>query len=483
MKAPRLIHSPVCSVALLLGLSLCLPVASAQTREEGPRLLPSNPGWRVAQTPLQSSQQKTSRSSTTQRTVRSASETDQSGYATLNTRWNGTTGSEPFVRQIQNKHPGRQVIRQAQYGQTILQDRGIEEIAPATPGEVIIEEGGPEMSTEGTFQEGPYEEIPGGAHIPYEEHIGEPWHGHPGGCHDCGQDGCSTCGPGYGYGYGYHGCHGVCGFFSSIFDVLDFGHGHLYTQNWSVFAGAHGFKSPVDIGQNGNFGFDLGTNISNPFWAELGIGYQVGWRWARSNFEGENVNGPGDDRNQHYITAGFFKRAQGCGWQGGAVYDWLSDDYYIDVSLSQLRTELSWVEPTGGEFGFAGTFGLGEDGLDNSTLTFQPMDQYLLFLRKRFHNGGEGRIFGGFTGESNGLFGAEARLPISCSLALESDFIYMSADEDRGNGTTRDEEAWSTTINLVWYPAGTATITNCNPFRSLFGVANSTRFIVDRPNQ
>ena len=269
-----------------------------------------------------------------------------------------------------------------------------------------------------------------------------------------------------------------------------------WTDNLSVFGGAHSFKGPVDEGLNGNFGLGTGLNWGGPLWQAMGIGYQVGWQAVFSNFEGERVLGAlwSDDRTQHFITAGIFHRPVNAPIQWGVVFDWLRDEYYIEQSLSQIRAEVSVLGPYQNEIGFRGATSTDDDttNLDvqfpigvnqfltiQETHTWEPTDQYSFFFRRRFASGIEGRIWGGFTGRSDGLFGADTRVPVSRDLAIQAGFNYLAPHEQSAVGGQR-EESWGLVMNLVWYPGRTAEKATQSPWRPLMKVANNSVFMVDR---
>ena len=128
-----------------------------------------------------------------------------------------------------------------------------------------------------------------------------------------------------------------------------------YKENFSLFTGKQGFKGPVDQGVNGNFGYHGGGNWGMPLIDARGIGYQVGVNYIGSDFAGRT--GPlGHRRAQFFVTTGAFKRAVcGEGFQYGAVLDYLRDDFYIQMDLTQVRGEVGYV-CHGHEVGFWGAF-------------------------------------------------------------------------------------------------------------------------------
>ncbi len=258
----------------------------------------------------------------------------------------------------------------------------------------------------------------------------------------------------------------------------------------SFFAGAHGFKGPADLGRNGNFGLHEGVNFSGPLGGPYGVGYQVGVQAVHSNFSGDHVSlvPRSGDRDQIFLTAGIFRRNMCRGLQGGIVFDLLHDTYHDTADFSQIRPEISLMLDGCRELGFWGAFATRRDQflLEEPDfpqiariLAMEPTDLFAFFYRRQFSSGGEGRIFGGFSGRGDGLLGADCIVPLGRSWALENSFTYLSPKE--GNGVAgQAEESWGLSIQLVWYPGRDARSVLSSPFRPLFSVADNSRFLLDR---
>jgi hypothetical protein len=256
--------------------------------------------------------------------------------------------------------------------------------------------------------------------------------------------------------------------------------------NWwdelSLSAGPHSFKGPLDQGQNGNFGFQESVNWGGPLWHCHGIGFQLGAQGVHSNFAGYDVNGVSDDnRNQVFATAGVFVRApNNHGWQLGVAFDWLQDDYYVDVSLDQIRAELSYLTFCGSELGVWIASSSTTDDDPNNGMMYEVTDMYALFFRHCVPSGGEGRIWGGATGDGNGMVGADFRVPLTNRLALSSSVNYIIAQDGAGQDGL-NEEAWGMSINFVWHPFRSKIGDgNHGQYRPMFNVADNTVFMVDR---
>lgn len=269
-------------------------------------------------------------------------------------------------------------------------------------------------------------------------------------------------------------------------------------EAFSVELGAHGFKGPADYGMNGNFGLHEGINWGGPLWQGMGIGYQIGVAGVHSNFDGDNVAnfsgnnltlGRSGSRDQFFLTAGIFHRALAGGpLQWGVVWDYLHDNYYVDMQLSMVRAELSFVGYYGNELGFwtaastrddNGTF----NGIDSGgnalplTANWDANDLYSIFFRRRFATDAEGRLWGGFTHRGDGLVGADFRVPLSSRWALGGNFHYLSPNDSSGGDKV--EESWAVACNLIWYPGRTARSVTRSPWRPLMNVADNSTFFVN----
>ncbi len=291
----------------------------------------------------------------------------------------------------------------------------------------------------------------------------------------CGAGGC--CGNSCGCGCC---CLPLCGLFQC-------GWWDEWFNDFSVETGVQGFKSPVDQGVNGDFGFHEGLNWGSPLWDAAGIGAQVGFEADHSDLS--RTNATDLHRNQYFVTAGLFHRPQcGNGFQYGLVYDYLNDDFVDDFTVSQLRGEFSFVSNCH-EIGFWFTSRTSSKTLTSTTtvpgaaalrtsITYTPEDMYAFYYGHHFCNGAEGRLWGGFTGDSGGMIGADFKVPMSDCLALESGFNYLIPK----SGTTGSlpPESWNLAMNLVWYPGSHTHQSYSSPYRPLFDVANNGWLNVNR---
>jgi hypothetical protein len=159
----------------------------------------------------------------------------------------------------------------------------------------------------------------------------------------------------------------------------------------------------------------------------------------------------------------------------------LRDQRFHAKDFHQLRNEISWVDCETHEFGFSATVGLNEIELeedDNEEITFEASDQYVLFYRVHGKRGGEGRFYGGWNDDSDGILGADMMLPVHDRWSVNTGFTYMIPDAKNGEDGA-GEEAWNIHLAMVWHWGCTARQGHSNPYRPLFHVANNGYLIVD----
>jgi hypothetical protein len=272
-------------------------------------------------------------------------------------------------------------------------------------------------------------------------------------------------------------------------------YGWRWYRDFTASAGVTAFENETNFGLRGNFGTNEYLNWAMPFWNAFGIGWQVGARGVQTNFQPSTVTTAdggrlsNNARNQTFVTSGFFTRAfEGRGLQGGAVYDYLSDNWYDTSDVSQIRSEISYVWGYH-EFGYWGAHNIG----DQSTL-FGPirknegiastLDLYCGFYRLQFGDANEWKVWGGAVDGGGGIVGSMLRAPIARSWALEGTFTYVIPDKSKtvtvdedGTSVTFAPSAWNIGLNLVYYPAGRSRRSLASPYRPLFDVADNGSMI------
>jgi hypothetical protein len=318
----------------------------------------------------------------------------------------------------------------------------------------IINGGGAVMSTVEPAASMPVEGLP-----PTEPYVEGP-DAEYGACGGCG--GCDECGP----------CNEmpICG------DCC-------WLRRFSFFAGVQGFKGDADQGRNGNFGFHEGFNFGAPLGGAFGWGYQIGFDAVHSNFQGSQVTGDDDfdpgSRNQFFITTGLFRRAREYGGlQGGIVFDYLHDKYLEKADVGQIRGELSIVLDELNELGYWGAQNIKEQEFTEGDLadhSFTSVNQHTFFYRRHFTGGGQGRIWGGFTDQGDGLLGADATVPLGTSWSLQNSFNYLLPRD--GDEIGQAHETWAVALRLVWYPGRPANRVFRDPYQPVLDVGDNASFL------
>ena len=254
-------------------------------------------------------------------------------------------------------------------------------------------------------------------------------------------------------------------------------------ENFHLFVGPQGFKSPTDVFQDGNFGMHEGLNWGMPVWDDIGLGYQKGFQALQSNWNGGTGSGVANHyRSQIFVTAGLFHRPiAGKGFQGGVAIDYLNDNYYAKTNLTQLRYELSYLGPWHNEIGFFATQHLDQStGISPFTFqptTFQATNQYNVFVRRNFASGANARLWGGLTADRDGIVGGDATIYLSDRWAVQSAFNYLIPKQNSAIPATLREDL-ALTINLIWWPGYRTPASRYNPYRQLFNVADNTTFLI-----
>jgi hypothetical protein len=252
-------------------------------------------------------------------------------------------------------------------------------------------------------------------------------------------------------------------------------------KEMTIWGGAHGFKGPRDYLDGGpgdnNFGFQEGLNIGGraPLVGLIvpQLSYQLGYQAVQSRLSG--TSGGRDDRNQHFVTAGFFRRVRS-GVQGGIVWDMMRDDLLMEEDFHQLRYEVSLKSANGREIGYWGASST--NSKEVGAFDYESVEQHAAFFRLNFRDGGALRIWGGATGDSEGIVGADFLAPLSNRWSVTTGFNYLIPDATDGPNGAR-EESWNVGLNLVWHWGATAKAGSRNPHAPLFPVADNGWMFID----
>jgi hypothetical protein len=288
------------------------------------------------------------------------------------------------------------------------------------------------------------------------------------GCAGCGLSGCNWCGRGQ--------CTWVPLCLFVPLPPLD---------GLELYTGVQGFTGPANRGGSGSFGFHEGFNWGSPICCAAA---QLGATWTQNNFDGNYLTS--NQRDQTFVTAGLNRRAD-FGLQGGFVVDYYHEEWDYTADLAQVRAELSWLWCDCNEFGAWCAVGVNnsnnlfvrEPDANSNTITFrghqatlEVNDMFAFFFRRKFECGGQGRLFGGFTRNSQGLVGGDAQLPMSPNWSLRTNFIYVGPGGDSTSDPSFTRESWNVGVSLVWTPCGRNNC-NANYSRPLFNVADNGSFL------
>lgn len=167
------------------------------------------------------------------------------------------------------------------------------------------------------------------------------------------------------------------------------------------------------------------------------------------------------------------------------MWDYLWDEWYYDLAVGQLRGELSLAMSEHNTWGIWFASAISSDSTMSQVAgnrveeEWETTDIFALFYRSRLlaAGTGEGRLFGGLTGDGDGLIGADSKLPLHNGWALETDFTYLIPKQDVDRF---EREAWNVAINLVWYPGSLACGSCVRYHRPLFDVADNGSMILRR---
>jgi hypothetical protein len=289
-------------------------------------------------------------------------------------------------------------------------------------------------------------------------------------CGGCGTPGCNLCGRG--------GCTWVPLCLALPLPPID---------GLEVYGGVQGFTGPANRGGSGSFGFHEGFNWGVPCCCCV-MAAQLGATWTQNNFDGNYLTS--NQRDQTFLTAGLNRRAD-FGLQGGFVVDYFHEEWDYTADLAQVRAELSWLWCDCNEFGAwcavgvnnANNLFIREPDANSNTITFRGQqatlevnDMFAFFFRRKFECGGQGRLFGGFTRNSQGLVGGDAQFPMNPNWSLRTNFIYVAPGGDSTSDPSYTRESWNVGFSVVWTPCGRSKCGQdyCRP---LFNVADNGTFL------
>jgi hypothetical protein len=272
--------------------------------------------------------------------------------------------------------------------------------------------------------------------------------------------------------------------------VGGFGDVSLSSASISFASTVDAFKGPLDLdGLNGNFGFGFAVNAGMPLARRFGIGIQAGTGVVLADFHGTPFTGS-SIRSQNFTTIGLFQNvpfASGGLMKWGFAYDWLHDSYFTQLVMGQWRVKLAYELDPCREVGIwacipdKGEKALLGDRQTGQTLErFGPVAQGSLYYRRCWESGITTTGWLGIAGEPGQIvLGSDARVPITCQLALVGSFNCILPNISGEGG--QDEELWAVSLGIELTPRPrTNRCGSASPYAPLFPLANNGSFGVRR---
>lgn len=261
-----------------------------------------------------------------------------------------------------------------------------------------------------------------------------------------------------------------------------------YLPDIRLSTSVEAFKGPLDLdNRNGNFGLQFAVNAGFPLAKRLGIGVQAGTSGVLSDFQGTQFTGS-TIRSQNFTTVGLFQRvplgARRLKW--GFAFDWLYDDYYSSLQMSQWRVKLGYELNCCNEIGISaripndGDLAKLGDGIEQPYFErFKPVAQGLFYYNHSWATGPSTTAWLGIVDEPGEMiFGGDARLPLTCSWALVGNFNYVLPSASGAAG--QDEEMWNVSIGIEFTPGWIGNHSLVKKFSPMFPLANNGTFAIRR---
>jgi hypothetical protein len=304
--------------------------------------------------------------------------------------------------------------------------------------------------------------------------------------------GCTTCGDVGGY-FG-DSCCGRGGCPPGPCWLTGFG---AILRNGEYFAGATSFQSALfstpgvtsgALSKDCSHGFYEGFNFGGPL-CRLTCGVfsgQFGLRATQSNFNGNEFTT--DDRNQLFLTTGFYRRVD-YGLQMGVVVDYLRDDWFTTSEVAQIRGDLGWVYPSGSTFGFRFGANVEDDTTDGTfnnvaftNLLTTTTDNYRFYYRCEPPQGGFCDGYIGWTDQNQTIIGLDFDYAVRERAALQAGFTYFLNNDgvpaNSGFQGGNQGEAYNFYVGFVLRPRGSGHYRSYD--RPLFSVADNGTMLIQR---
>lgn len=252
----------------------------------------------------------------------------------------------------------------------------------------------------------------------------------------------------------------------SASDCCVWGLGNLLDpRRFEIFAGVQDFSGPgnyqfaaPNAAAGGSHGFQEGFQWSTPMpWIFFGtFTGQAGLRATQTHLEGSPLSD--NSRRQLFLTTGMFRRVD-YGLQGGAVVDYMDDDWFYRATLVQARGETSFRFGCSQEVGFRFAVGTQKStsqelaiGTAPISTTWAALDTYRFFYRQRFGECEEGAWEAnlGVTEKNDFVMGFFAEAPLRGRLGWQVSGNYLIPDSSQRDGFRH--ESWNLGLAFVLTP-------------------------------
>ena len=259
-------------------------------------------------------------------------------------------------------------------------------------------------------------------------------------------------------------------------------------ENLSFFVGPDGSKQPQDLGINANMGVRVAANWGVPVSEQLHLGAQIG---AAVNVSDsavhvlDQIEGT-SKRTQTFVTLGVFQRpTDRITW--GLSYDLLSQKYYDDSQLGQLRGLVSYSVRSSDDVGVWFTKGIqNADGvMADTAVRLEPITQVNGFSRHTWANMAQTTVWLGVAKQHGNVvwvfpedsrdtnvlvYGAELSMPLSERFAVTGSANLITP------AATGTVDAF---LGVSFYPKKSALRQARNTFAPVHAVANNPTMAID----
>lgn len=258
-----------------------------------------------------------------------------------------------------------------------------------------------------------------------------------------------------------------------------------------VFVGGDAWASRIDDDDWNNFGMRGGVNAARQLGNTSWYG-QIGGSYGVYDWDGHEMGQTRDNEEQIFLTAGFFRPADGQPISAAVVLDYMHDDAIGEehnqaVDLTQLRYRFGYATSDVNEVGIRGALQVEKSELHttgNAGVIPVNTTEYAVAYWERTLNGGTRMdVFLGWLSEPGELMmGLNTEVPITDRVAMYSTFMYGKPSTSTGdfapNGVEQSysEAYWNVAFGFTFY------MRSNHQSDRLLPVANNSNFLIYAPN-